>query len=159
MTGLRMTVQEHGADLVLAGDDLELDQGLETAVLVSLFSDARLEAGDELPEGESDLRGWWADGGPGDRFGSRLWLLERAKVTQATLELARRYATEALEWLITEEIAERVEVSTLRWGQFGIAIDVEIERGAATAWPGLWEEFRSGAVFEVEDFRLHVLAP
>jgi phage gp46-like protein len=66
----------HG-DLVLAGQDLARDDGLESAVRLSLFTDRRakpeqLHAGDD----RSDLRGWWGDIHPAvadDESSSLLW--------------------------------------------------------------------------------------
>lgn len=94
--------------------DLERDDGLETAVLLSLYTDRRAEESDVLPPGETDRRGWWGDGVPvleGDRYGSRLWLLSREKVSQTLLRRGEEYAREALAWLVEDRIAERVEVA------------------------------------------------
>lgn len=88
---------------------LEFDEGLETAVVISLFTDRRAEPGDiENPE---DRRGWWGDTFPDipeDKIGSRLWLLGRAKTTEETLELAKLYDEEALAWLLEDRVASRV---------------------------------------------------
>ena len=101
------------ADLALIGGDLASDDGLRTAVLISLFTDARARADDPLPEPDADRRGWWGDCGnadPNDRTGSRLWLLARAKAVPATAQRARDYAREALAWMIEDGIATSVEV-------------------------------------------------
>lgn len=106
---------ERGADMALEGFALATDDGLETAVILSLFSDARAMDDDKLPAGQSDRRGWWADAWadqPGDRFGSRLWLLRPAKQLQQSLNLARDYAEEALAWMTADGVASRVEVET-----------------------------------------------
>lgn len=106
---------ERGADLALEAFALATDDGLETAVILSLFSDARAHDDDTLPPGQTDRRGWWADAWPaadGDRFGSRLWLLRASKQLQQSLNVAREYAEEALAWLVTDEVASRVEVET-----------------------------------------------
>jgi hypothetical protein len=65
------------------GSDLQRDPGLGTALLLCLFLDARAQPGDEIPDGGSDRRGWWADTleEGGQPWGSRLWLLDRAKIT------------------------------------------------------------------------------
>lgn len=97
-------------DLALAGSDLATDAGLQTAVVISLFSDRRAEAGDTLPAG-GDRRGWWADAYAeiaGDRIGSRLWLLGRQKTLLAVAGRAEQYAREALQWLIDDGIARGV---------------------------------------------------
>ncbi|MDO8933773.1 MAG: phage GP46 family protein [Rhodocyclaceae bacterium] len=103
---------EHGADWLLQQAGLENDDGLETAVVLSLFSDARAREGDVLPAG-ADLRGWWADAyaaNVGDRHGSRLWLLARRKQLPEVLAEAKGYAEEALAWMVADGAASRVEV-------------------------------------------------
>lgn len=117
------------ADLAVLANDLVLDAGLQTAVLLSLFLDRRAEDGDQLPAGETDRRGWWADATPvvaGDRIGSRLWLLAREKETKATLERAQKYAREALKWLIEDRVAERLEVTAEfpRTGMLGLTVEI-----------------------------------
>lgn len=115
--GLTWILDEGGADFTVAGNDLVVDDGLETAVFLSLFTDRRAEDGDVLPTGEQDRRGWWGDAYPvvdGDRHGSRLWLLARAKDLPETLTRAEEYAREALAWLTEDRVAERVEVSAVR---------------------------------------------
>lgn len=103
------------ADLKLQNGDLLADEGLETAVLISLFSD-RYVPKEELPQGFEDVKGWWADAvseRPGDRIGSRLWLLERGKITAETRNQMKDFAIEALAWLESDGVASKVEVSAL----------------------------------------------
>ncbi|NCB53153.1 MAG: hypothetical protein EOM54_14955, partial [Clostridia bacterium] len=51
---------DHRGDFLLdnTGADLSSDKGLETAVIVSLFTDRRAD-GEELPPNEKTKRGWW----------------------------------------------------------------------------------------------------
>lgn len=117
------------ADVAVEANDLARDEGLETAVLLSLFTDRRAEDSDVLPDGSSDRRGWWGDGFPvveGDRFGSRLWLLARAKSSAATLARAQEYALEALQWLVDDLVAARIEVTPEipRPGMLGLAVTI-----------------------------------
>jgi len=101
-------------DWVLAEGDLQTGQDLETACLVSLFTD-RLATPDFIPtDGTNDRRGWWADPYNDAPLGSNLWQLERAKKTRDTLGLAQRYASDALQWLIDDGVAQSVAVDT-RW--------------------------------------------
>lgn len=102
------------ADLALDAYELATDDGLDTAVLLSLFTDARARDDDVLPPGQTDRRGWWGDdySEAVDNFGSRLWLLQAAKQLQASLNQAREYAEEALAWLVDDGIAAKVEVET-----------------------------------------------
>jgi len=102
-----------------AHQDLMSDGGLETAVLVSLFTDRRAREDDELPDSNNlDRRGWWGDLGvpevEGDQIGSRLWLLGREKTQESVLVRAKKYAEEALRWMIEDGIAKTIEVETER---------------------------------------------
>lgn len=101
------------ADLGFENNDLVTEDGMETAILISLFSDRRVTK-EELPLGEKSLRGWWGDvfpDLPGDLIGSKLWLLAREKHTAEVRELARVYALESLQWLIEDGVAASVNVS------------------------------------------------
>ncbi len=101
------------ADLRLQGRDLLADDSLYTAVVVSLFTDARARSSDELPpefEAE-DLRGFWGDGLGEESIGSRLWLLAREKDTARVRARAEQYAREALAWLVRDGLAGKVEVT------------------------------------------------
>jgi phage gp46-like protein len=114
--------------------DFEADGGLETAVLISLFTDRRAREDDELPDlSNPDRRGWWGDlGSPeveGDQIGSRLWLLCREKTQESVLVRAKKYTEEALSWMIEDGVAKSVIVETERQGTPGtdwLAISVQI---------------------------------
>ncbi|MCW3835962.1 phage GP46 family protein [Sphingomonas canadensis] len=101
------------ADLALADGDLVTDDGLMTAIAISLFTDARARDDDPLPAG-ADRRGWWGDAfndRAEDRTGSRLWLLDRGKLTPGIEIEARDIAREALAWLIEDQVVSALEVS------------------------------------------------
>jgi phage gp46-like protein len=88
-----------GADLVFTANDLERDDSLETAVLLSLFT--------------GDANGWWGDEFPvvpNDTIGSALYELNRAKALPTTARRAEEIAGAALAWLVTDAVAERVDV-------------------------------------------------
>lgn len=116
----------------LAG--LEEEDGLETAVVLSLFTDRRALPGDPLPQGAQlggtpDRRGWWGDSYAdvrGDRIGSRLWLLRREKQLPSVLARAREYALEALQWMVDDGIARAVNVTAeiVRNGVLGLSIEI-----------------------------------
>lgn len=125
MTDLRLALTADGPDLLFDGD-LRTDQGLETAVLVALFTDRRAEAGDPLDDG--DRRGWWADAYSPQPWGSRLWLLARAKQTADNVRRAREYAEEALAWLVTDRIASSVRVVASVPRDGVLALEVFIRR-------------------------------
>ncbi len=111
MSDLALIYDGQGFDLALDGDDLLLDHSLQTAVVISLFSDRRARADDAVPGGSADRRGWWGDAWAevvGDQIGSRLWLLSREKELPETLRRAREYAEESLAWLVRDGIASTV---------------------------------------------------
>ena len=113
------------------------DDGLRTAVLLSLFLDRRAGTQDPLPDaGTPDRRGWVGDAlaaVPGDRIGSRLWLLRRAKASEATRLRAEAMAREALAWLVQDGVAERIAVQAELQGSppDRIALAVTLHRGGA----------------------------
>lgn len=125
-----------GGDLSLAAGDLVLDDTLETAVVLSLFLDARARDDDTLPNGGTDRRGWWADTvapvAEGDRLGSRLWLLSREKTLPEVLRRAHDYTTEALAWLTEDGLARSVEVQATmpRPGLLGLAVRIMLPDGS-----------------------------
>lgn len=137
-----------GGDWSLADGDLQTGQDLETACLVSLFTD-KLATPDFVPtDGSSDRRGWWADPYLDQPLGSNLWQLERAKKTRDTLGLAKRYAEDALAWLVTDGVASDIAVNTSWLGGggstlLGIGIAIVRPDGSLTrflfgwAWAGL----------------------
>ncbi|MGE4406035.1 phage GP46 family protein [Pseudomonas sp.] len=133
-------------DMALAGADLSTDTGLATAVIISLFTDRRADAGDQIPDGTADRRGWWGDtyaDEPGDRIGSKLWLLGREKQLAVTARRAEAFAREALQWLIEDGVARRVGV-VAEWsapGVLGLAIEIERPDGTPLTFrfSNLWE--------------------
>ncbi|MES2170569.1 MAG: phage GP46 family protein [Actinomycetota bacterium] len=102
------------ADLTMIDSDIASDMGLVTAVLLSLFVDRRAESDDVPPSGDpSDRRGWWADEFATverDLIGSRLWLLDRSKLTPDTGRSAETYIREALAWMIEDRVVSAVDV-------------------------------------------------
>jgi len=95
---------------------LAVSDPLVRAVVISLFTWRR--AGPDDPH-EGVRWGWWGDGlddMPNDRIGSRLWLFARAKLTLSTLNRAREYAEEALQWLLDDQVATSIAVTAERSG-------------------------------------------
>lgn len=119
------------ADLAMIDNDLASDRGLETAVLISLFTDRRAETDDKPPSGdERDRRGWWADqfaAFQGDRIGSRLWLLDRSKRTNETALRAKEYALEALAWMLEDRVVASINV-TVETTARALLFAVELQR-------------------------------
>lgn len=125
MTDLRLAMTPDGPDFLFASD-LVRDEGLATAVLISLFTDRRAEDSDPVDDG--DRRGWWADAFSDRPCGSRLWLLAREKQTSATMRRAREYAEEALAWLVSDRIASSVRVAASAPRDGVLALEIFIGR-------------------------------
>lgn len=126
-------------DWVMAFGDLVKDDGLKTAVEISLFTDRLAQADDNLPDNTGDRRGWWGDlplndvgNGTPDYIGSRLWLLSREKATAKTAARAKNYAIEALQWLIDDGVADKVDVTTAWLAREALQISVSIIRQSGT---------------------------
>lgn len=156
MTDLAFRLDETGSDLELELGDLKTDEGLVSAVLVSLWSDARARADDDIPDGGNDVRGYWGQE-TGDDFGSRLWLYDRSKMGSETENDVREAAESALRWLVAEEIASEVRVATSRGGTLHeIRLEVEIVRGASKIWASLWDAVEA-TVFDAPGVRVKLL--
>jgi phage gp46-like protein len=91
---------------------LQTGNDLETAVLISLFTDRIANADDFIPDGTGDPRGWWGDLDEATPIGSRLWLLDRSKQKQEVLNNARDYIVEALQWLVDDGLVASIDVQT-----------------------------------------------
>ena len=88
--------------------DLATDASLDTAILISLFTDRY--------DPDTGQGGWWGDSHPDNPqlLGSRLWLLSKSKVTTQTLRTAEDYARESLAWLLDDKLITSLTVSA-RW--------------------------------------------
>ena len=137
------------ADMAMAGPDLQMDAGLKTAVLISLFTDRLAEVGDAIPDGSTDRRGFWGDmpiiasdqsGPPPDLTGSRLWLLDRAKQSPQTLQQAEIYAREALQWMLDDGVAGSVAATASfpRLGWIELQIDIG-QQGSQQTFTVAWQ--------------------
>jgi len=116
-------------DFAMLGHGLALGDDLESAILISLFSDQVSDPSDVLPNDEKhDPRGWWADTYTQDQIGSRLWQAFWRVRNQDTLNWARDTATRALQWLIDDGVASAVNVVPEFYGQGGLALHIAITR-------------------------------
>ncbi|QEL26159.1 hypothetical protein FQV39_28775 [Bosea sp. F3-2] len=110
---------------------LDASEQLASAVIISLFTDKR------APEGWRpdvvDRRGWWGDaiapeGETPEEIGSHLWLLQNEVATEDVANLARIYAEEALAWMIRDQVAARVTITSglIENPRRGVWLDVKI---------------------------------
>lgn len=138
--------EEQRGEWRVAGADLVSDDGLETAVLLSLFSDALASEQEAADAGATDRRGWWGDAfaAAGEHFGSKLWLLRREKRTAQTVERARRYAADALAWLVGDGVADAVDVEAEMVGLETLGLQVTITRKREPLAQYRFERFWTG---------------
>jgi phage gp46-like protein len=136
------------SDIELDGSRIAGDGGLATAVIVSLFTDARARPDDALPDATVERRGWWGDLAPPVQTegnphttGSRLWLLSREKQTTEVLRRAEEYAREALQWLIDDGVATSIEVEAFvpRNSWLGLIITINRPQGSER-FQHLWRQ-------------------
>ncbi|MDW2647715.1 phage GP46 family protein [Citrobacter portucalensis] len=88
---------------------------LTRAVVISLFTHRRAD-----PDDNADVpMGWWGDTWPivaNDRYGSKLWLLQRSKLTNALVNTVRSYLREALQWMLDDGVLSRIDIDVQRTG-------------------------------------------
>ncbi|MGP3594303.1 phage GP46 family protein [Vagococcus sp. WN89Y] len=99
-------VDEARGDWQLTKGDLSSGDDLQTAILISLFTDRLARSDDDYDNG--DRRGWWGDTDVDYNIGSRLWLLNRQRLSYAVAQRAEDYAAEALQWLIDDGVVEAI---------------------------------------------------
>lgn len=136
-------------DMVFDGHHLETDDGLETAVLLSLHTDRRAtkeQYQQFYPWHDittADLRGVWFDAllPEIDRFGSLLWLLSGSKINAETAAIAKGFIEDCLRWMIQRGIAERIEVTTTVEQGRRIVAEIKIVRPGELipTWSRQWE--------------------
>ncbi len=126
------------------GDIVTEDQ-LDTAILVSLFTDRRASSAEvPLPEYR---RGWIGDlETPGDLYGSMLWLFEQSRLTGQVVARLGNFAQSCLDWMIRDEIATEVSARAIVKNQ-GVDLLIDIKKPNSPAEArvfALWENTGRG---------------
>ena len=106
-------------------NDVETVEGFETAIIVSIFTNARAdesEISDPLRRG-----GWWGNVlNPSEyELGSRNWMLEREKMTNRVTRDFQRYTTRCLNWLLQQQIINALNVGVkpdIKTQQYNIGV-------------------------------------
>lgn len=123
----------------LSGWDIVVDEGapstnntLAEAVLLSLFSDGRVDssAALEATGNAEDVRGYWGDDNENEsgRFGSKLWLYHRQKITPQVVSRIQQAAINSLQWMIEDGIAGAVNAEASVEGDSRVNLVVTIDR-------------------------------
>lgn len=146
MSDIRTFWRDLGGEWLVSGPSLSDDNGLETAIVLSLFTD-RLAADGDTSVAPTARRGWWGDAYAevdGDRIGSRLWQLAREKQTPAVLARAELYCREALQWLVDDGVANGVTVQA-EWARMGVmGLAIGVTRSASPVLQFRFESFWKG---------------
>ena len=125
-------VQENGCyDLKLVGNDFVKDGGMETSIIIALFTNRGLALDQLRTLGLEYNDGWWGDAllpQANDKTGSRLWSLNRYKVTNETLRLTEDYVKESLNFLIEDNVASQLVVNATVDGQSKVNVQIEVIR-------------------------------
>lgn len=91
--------------------DFELENGFDTALLMSLFQNKRLDESEQaIPQYRG---GWWGNllnDVTGYEIGSKLWALDGRR-TQDTLNKAIDYIRDSLQWLLDDGYLQDIQVS------------------------------------------------
>lgn len=114
-------------DIEIDGFDFASAEGFESAIPTSFFTDARASA--VQVQEAINRRGWignilFAD--IGRELGGLLWLLEQARITDDTLNFAKTYCQDSLQWMIDDGLARSIRVSIERNGTRGITILTDV---------------------------------
>lgn len=126
---LIQTTKEGLYDLVIDEDrqDFASAEGMETAIPVSYFTDARAPSV-QVPESK-DRRGWVGNILFADierELGGLLWILDQARITGDTLNLAKAFTEGSLNWLIEDGLATNVTATVVQDGNRSINIFTDI---------------------------------
>ena len=129
-------------DISMAGFDLATDDGLDTAITISLFTDALADQDDALPgtPQDTDRRGTWMDAFPldpaiapnSDPMGSKLWLLTATELTTETLVRAEDYALDGMAWMIEDGVADKVDAQATATGISAMNLAIAVTQGGAS---------------------------
>jgi len=92
---VRLICTTDGGDVAFANGQPDMDQGLETAVYISLFSS----------------KTWWGNALGGSALGSDLETILSQTLSNRTRLDAEEYARQALRWMLEEGIAKAVTVA------------------------------------------------
>lgn len=102
-----------GADLLIQDGQPDMDEGLENAVYLSLFTPSL----------------WWGNAvaAEAERYASRLEEIQRRTLTNQTRLDAEQYARDALAWMVPEGVAKRVTVAATipAVGFLGLTVTIE----------------------------------
>lgn len=148
MPDIKMTFASGAGDIAISNGDISTADDLSTAVLISLFSDARVSSSEGTAQGYP--RGFWGDDvDDSDPYptGSLLWTLEGKTIINQTIIDAKKFCEDALEWMIRDEIAKSIDVTVTRTGLESLEIGIVIHRSNDQTYRYYYNWQSTGAAF------------
>jgi phage gp46-like protein len=145
MQDVKLTADQYGQFDLSIGDngDFEYASGFDTALWVSLFTDARASSAQVvIPE---QRRGWVGNivSPVIDRqLGGLLWLIDQRRLNQQTLNEAIDYSNKAVEWLLEDNLVSNIDATGEIVPRSGIQLLISITTLAGvieTYYYNLWE--------------------
>ena len=118
---------------------------LDTAILVSLFTDRRAEPYEVVKP--QLRRGWIGDlETPEDLYGSMLWLFEQSRLTGEVVSRIGGFGKSCLDWMLRDSIATEVSARAIvRSSRVDLRIDIKKPNSPAEARVfALWENTGRG---------------
>ncbi|MCK5019188.1 MAG: phage GP46 family protein [Candidatus Peribacteraceae bacterium] len=140
---IKLILESGAFDIAIETGDLENEEGFDTAIWVSLFTDAR--AGETQVLSPENRRGWLGNTVSDieeRQLGGLLWLAEQRRLTQDTLNELIDYARKSLNWMVEDNIAQKVEVDGEIVPRNGMALSITItsrEGITSSHYIPLWE--------------------
>lgn len=100
-------------DISIGDDgDFEKTNSFDTAILLSIFCERRASVTEVAQSFRR--RGWIGNIGRPVEYGSKLWLIYQARLINRTVNKARDYLEQSLEWLIDFGYIKAIQVNTIR---------------------------------------------
>lgn len=127
-TDIELTQDNQGRfDIAIESGDIKSVDSLETALYVSLFTDAR--ATDQQVFTPEYRRGWignLASPVEGRQLGGLMWLIDQRRLTQTTLNEVVDYARKSLQWMVDDGLCIKTAVSGSVIPTQGIRLNIGI---------------------------------
>ena len=125
---VRLIRNEHGIyDLGVVDHVFDTVSGLETAIVVSLFSNARAPASQiETPTKRGGWVGNILTSDTGRQVGSRLWTFDQSRLTPDIMNQVSVAAQESLSWMVEDGLAKTVNAQATKVAERKVTIDVQI---------------------------------
>jgi phage gp46-like protein len=130
-------------DISASNGDLDLTQGFDSAILISLLTDARADKSQiSRPE---KRRGWVGNVMSiviGRQLGSFLWLVDQRRLISQTVIDTVDYANKSLKWMIDDKVVKKIDISGEIIPKQGIALNVILtafDGSTSNQYVKLWE--------------------